>query len=38
MITGLAGQQQARLARRAARQLTCRVKLTAGPAQAGSDT
>jgi hypothetical protein len=37
MITGLAGQQHARLARRAARQLTCLVKPAAGPAQAGRD-
>jgi len=38
MITGLAGQQQARGARRAARQLTWRLKLRAGPVQDGSWT
>lgn len=38
MITGLAGQQQARGARLAARQLTWRLKPGAGPAQDGSCT
>ena len=32
-MTGLAGQQQDREARRAARQLTCLLTLPAGPAQ-----
>ena len=38
MITGRAGQQHARLARRAARQLICLVKPAAGPVQAVRDT
>ena len=37
-MTGLAGQQHARDARRAARQLTCLLKLRAGPVQDGSWT
>jgi hypothetical protein len=36
MMTGRAGQQHERCARRAARQLTCLLKPTAGPAQNGS--